>query len=104
MSQGDDKVVVQDPNASPLWARFYDIDRQIPLFSDRDSSVHYDVSEISKERRTGYAWYGNWGKNIVSLPLLGEAPQPEPEYHGELIGTLTVHDRTNGEKWSIQQN
>ncbi|MBQ8920754.1 MAG: pectate lyase [Oscillospiraceae bacterium] len=104
VSQGDDKVVVQDANADPLWARFYDIDKQIPLFSDRDSSVHYDVSEISQERRTGYAWYGNWGKNVVNLALLEEPAEVEPEYTGTLISSLLVHDTKNGGSWSIQKN
>ena len=31
-----------------------------PLFSDRDGKIYDDVSEISKERRTGYDWYGTW--------------------------------------------
>lgn len=98
VAQGDDKVVVQDANADPLWARFYDIDKQIPLFSDRDSSVHYDVSEISQERRTGYAWYGNWGKNVINLALL---PETEPELSGALISKLTVHEQIAGTDWSI---
>ena len=104
VSQGDDKVVVQKQGAGPIWARFYDLDRQIPLFSDRDSSVHYNVAEISQERRTGYAWYGNWGKNVISLPLLTEGPVEEPEYAGEYVEKLVVHDLTNGGNWSITQN
>lgn len=110
VKQGDDKVVVQDPNASPLWARFYELGTDRPLFSDRDSSVHYNVAEISQERRTGYAWYGNWGKNVVNLALLepGQVvitqPETEPEYSGQLIGKLLVHDTKNGANWSIQQN
>ena len=110
VKQGDDKVVVQDPNASPLWARFYELGTDRPLFSDRDSSVHYNVAEISQERRTGYAWYGNWGKNVVNLALLepGQTvitqPETEPEYTGKLISRLIVHDTKNGANWSIQQN
>ena len=110
VKQGDDKVVVQDANASPLWARFYELGTDRPLFSDRDSSVHYDVAEISKERRTGYAWYGNWGKNVVNLALLDPGqvvitqPETEPEYTGKLIGKLLVHDTKNGANWSIQQD
>ena len=65
VSQGSDKVVVEDPDAGPIWARFYEIETNRPLFSDRDGSIHYDVSEISQERRTGYAWYGSWPKNLV---------------------------------------
>ena len=110
VKQGDDKVVVQDPNASPLWARFYELNTDRPLFSDRDSSVHYNVAEISQERRTGYAWYGNWGKNVVNLAPLeaGQTvitqPETEPEYSGQLIAKLIVHDTANGANWSIQQN
>ena len=105
VSQGDDKVVVQDANADPLWARFYELGTDRPLFSDRDSSVHYDVAEISKERRTGYSWYGNWGKNVVKLALLPEdsTPVQEPEYSGQLISKLVVHDLANGANWSVQQ-
>ena len=103
VKQGDDKVIVQNPNASPLWARFYTLDTQVPLFSDRDGKAYYDVMQISKERRTGYAWYGNWGKNVVKLALLDGKPVADPEYNGVLISPLTVHDRSNADKWSIQQ-
>ncbi len=46
-----------DPNAPPLWSRFYELGTNKPVFGDRDGSVHYDIGSISKERRTGYAWY-----------------------------------------------
>ena len=104
VSQGDDKVVVQKQGAGPIWARFYDINRQVPLFSDRDSSVHYNVAEISQERRTGYAWYGNWGKDVINLPLLTEGPVEEPSYSGEYVKELVVHDLTNGGNWSVESN
>ena len=48
-------VPVQD--AAPLWARFYEIGTDRPVFGDRDKSIHDDVSEISAERRNGYSWY-----------------------------------------------
>ena len=53
VSQGDDKVVVEDESAEPIWARFYEIGANKPIFVDRDGILRYDVSEISKERRTG---------------------------------------------------
>lgn len=49
---------VEIPERS-TWARFYEIGSDRPLFGDRDGSVHYDVSEISRERREGYAWFSN---------------------------------------------
>ena len=112
VKQGDDKVVVQDANADPLWARFYTLDTEVPMFSDRDSKVYYDVAQISQERRTGYAWYGNWGKNIIERELLpddGSTDQPQqpqqpvqkPEYSGTLISKLVVNDTDNGDSWSV---
>ena len=55
-----DKVVVKDANALPLWARFYEIGTNRPIFSGRNGVKKYDVSQIEHERRNGYAWYGAW--------------------------------------------
>ncbi|MCM3702144.1 pectate lyase [Paenibacillus macerans] len=32
----------------------------------RDGVVKYEFSDIDQERRTGYAWYGNWPSNLVN--------------------------------------
>src|SRR5690606_24516556 len=47
-------------SSSVVWARFYDIKNNKPLFGDRDNSVTYNFDEISDERKNGYAWFGNW--------------------------------------------
>lgn len=52
-----DTVLKDDKDAPPIWARFYEIGTNKPLFGDRDDSVHYDLAKVSEERRTGYAWY-----------------------------------------------
>jgi PelA/Pel-15E family pectate lyase len=52
-----DRVVVHDTAAPPLWARFYEIGTDRPIFSGRDGIVKYDVAEIESERRNGYRWY-----------------------------------------------
>ena len=52
-----DAVLKDDKNAPPMWARFYEIATNKPLFGDRDDSVHYDLAKVSEERRLGYAWY-----------------------------------------------
>lgn len=54
---GFDRVVVDDANAGPLWARFYEINTGRPIFSGRDGVVKYSMAEIEHERRTGYGWY-----------------------------------------------
>jgi PelA/Pel-15E family pectate lyase len=54
---GESATLEAAPGAGPVWARFYEIGSNKPLFGDRDGSVHYDVTEISRERRIKYAWY-----------------------------------------------
>lgn len=54
---GHDRYLVPNPSAPPIWARFYDAEKDVPLFVDRESKKHYDVKEVPYERRTGYAWY-----------------------------------------------
>ncbi len=53
----DHNVLVKKPGAGPIWGRFCEIGSNKPVVGDRDGSVHYDVMEISQERRDGYAWY-----------------------------------------------
>jgi pectate lyase len=62
---GKNKVVVKDPDAPPLWARFYEINTNRPLFADRDGVARYDLAEIGYERRNGYAWLGNWPQRLL---------------------------------------
>jgi PelA/Pel-15E family pectate lyase len=56
---GIDKVIIEDANAPPIWARFYQIGTNRPIFCGRDGIVKYGLAEIEHERRTGYAWYGH---------------------------------------------
>jgi PelA/Pel-15E family pectate lyase len=66
VSEDGDKKVVQDANAPPLWARFYEIGTNRVLYGDRDGKVYFSLAEISKERRTGYAWHGTWPENLLT--------------------------------------
>ena len=61
-----DRVVVQDQSAPPLWARFYDIQTNRPIFVGRDGIVKYSVAEIERERRNGYAWYVDSPGDLLS--------------------------------------
>ena len=61
-----DRVVVPDPTAPPLWARFYEIESQQPLFCRRDGTKVPSLADVELERRTGYAWYGDWPTDLVS--------------------------------------
>lgn len=55
----------RDKDATQLWARFYEIETNRPIFTDRDGVIRYDIQEIGGERRGGYTWYGNWGASVL---------------------------------------
>jgi len=64
--RGFDKFIVKDPHAPPLWARFYEIGTNRPIFCSRDGVVRHRLADISYERRTGYAWYGTWPARLLT--------------------------------------
>lgn len=76
METADDVVVVEDPAAPPIWARFYELETNLPIFSSRCEvpecdddpyfMVRYSLAEIDVERRTGYAWYGDWPHRLLT--------------------------------------
>jgi PelA/Pel-15E family pectate lyase len=55
---GKNRVVVKDPSAPPMWARFYEIGTNKPIFADRDGVAKRDLADIGYERRNGYSWLG----------------------------------------------
>jgi PelA/Pel-15E family pectate lyase len=55
--EANDRKVVADQSAPPLWARFYEIETNRPIFSGRDRVIRYNLAEIEAERRNGYRWY-----------------------------------------------
>lgn len=61
-----DRVIVADKDAPALWARFYEIGSNRPIFCGRDGVIQYDLSRIEAERRNGYAWYGRWGEGVAA--------------------------------------
>lgn len=61
-----DYRLVDDANAPPLWARFYDLDDNSVVLANRDSVRVKDFSQIHPERRSGYAWFGNWPATLLN--------------------------------------
>jgi len=64
---GFDRVLVRDAGAGPLWARFYEIGTNRPIFSGRDSVIRYDVAQIESERRNGYRWYTDAPEKLLKV-------------------------------------
>ena len=60
-----DRILAEDPDAPPLWARFYELGTNRPLYLDRDSVYRYDYSEIGLERRSGYSYHGTWASALL---------------------------------------
>lgn len=63
---GDEgRKLVAAPGSGPIWARFYEIGTDRPIFGDRDKTIHDDVNELSRERRNGYGWYRDTPKQAL---------------------------------------
>ena len=57
LANGFDRIVVENPNAPPIWGRFYEISTNKPFFVGRDGVKKNTLAEIEQERRSGYAYY-----------------------------------------------
>ncbi len=94
-----DRKVVENADADPLWARFYYLtDGTTPMFVSRESVAADNWDHIGAERRTGYAWYGTWPKNLVKAGLVAVEPTV---LNGNYVKELNVQDETYGGSWSI---
>jgi len=60
-----EKKMIVTQNASPIWARFMELDTNEPFFCDRDGIKKKSLDEIGAERRNGYAWYTDEPKEVL---------------------------------------
>jgi len=56
---------LKTPQGQPVWARFYEIGTNRPIFVGRDGVIKYKLAEIEEERRNGYAWYVNEADTLL---------------------------------------
>ena len=61
----NDKHLIADKNAEPIWARFSDLETNEPFFSDRDGIRKKTYEEIGAERRNGYAWFTDEPEEVL---------------------------------------
>jgi len=74
--------LIEREGGGPIWARFYEIGTNRPIFSNRDGVVLYDFHQVGDERRRGYAWYqtapaallGKYEEWAQRHPAASEAP------------------------------
>ncbi|GAB2465751.1 hypothetical protein GCM10011375_33940 [Hymenobacter qilianensis] len=62
---GKDRVIVPEPG-SVIWARFYDLETNKPIYVGRDGVKKATLAEIENERRAGYAYAGTWGAKLLA--------------------------------------
>jgi hypothetical protein len=58
------RTLAEDKN-SVIWARFYDLETNKPIFGDRDGSIKYNYNDVSEERRNGYSWYVDSPQKLI---------------------------------------
>lgn len=56
-NSNNDRIVVKDSTAQPVWVRYYQLKTHVPIFCNRDGIIVYSLNEVERERRIGYAWY-----------------------------------------------
>ncbi len=62
-----DRIVVKDSSAPSIWTRYYTLQTDRPFFANRDGKAVYQFSEVSRERRTGYGWFGYWPQKLITI-------------------------------------
>ena len=60
-----DRILVNDPDAAPIWPRYSELSDNRPFFATREGMKVYDLREVPAERRVGYSWYGTWGGKVL---------------------------------------
>ena len=81
---GDEgKQLVPAPGAVPLWARYYEIGTDRPVFGDRDKTIHDDVKELSAERRNGYSWFNESPKRALEQYVRWKETHPRAKAEGD---------------------
>ena len=70
---GKDRVVIKDPSAPHMWARFYEIGTNKPFYCSRDGIKRDNLFEISYERRNHYNWLDYWPQRLLEKEYPGWA-------------------------------
>lgn len=61
-----DRHVVSDETAPVIWARFYELGTDRPIYIGRDRVIRYDFNAIERERRAGYSYLGPWPVRLLA--------------------------------------
>ena len=92
-----DVIAVEDENAPPVWARYYEIETNKPFFCNRDGIKVYRLKDVDQERRIGYAWYGYWPASLLNskYPIWLENFSSDKSYNFPKDTSYTVYSVYN---------
>jgi PelA/Pel-15E family pectate lyase len=62
---GRDRIMVPEAG-STIWARFYDLETNKPIYVGRNSEKKNTLAEIENERRAGYLYLGIWPEKLLT--------------------------------------
>jgi PelA/Pel-15E family pectate lyase len=77
-----ERRLVPQPGSGPIWARYYEIGTDRPIFGDRDKTIHDKLEEISRERQRGYAWYRDTPKRALEEYAVWSKTHPQTKPTG----------------------
>jgi PelA/Pel-15E family pectate lyase len=66
LPRGRDRVLTPDPDAKPVWARFYEIGTNKPMYVGRDGVARSQLADVEYERRVGYNWIGDFAAELLT--------------------------------------
>ncbi len=96
------KKMVLDKNAPPIWARFMELEDNIPFFCDRDGVKKVTLAEIGEERRNGYAWYKTFPQEVLDKYPSWKKKHIEKNKPKDLFKMVVAKDGS-GDYYSIQE-
>jgi PelA/Pel-15E family pectate lyase len=70
--------LVDRAGAPPIWARYYGVADQRPVFGERDKTLRDDANELSLERRNGYAWFSTEPQKVIDAYAGWAKAHPAP--------------------------
>ena len=86
--------LVEDPTASPIWARYYDLVYNEPYVCDRDGIPRRRLEQIGHERRNGYSWFSD--RVSYLYPMYEEWAAKNDPQHRVPISLQTKGANENG--------
>ena len=62
----DEQRLVRSADAPLVWARFYEIGSNAPVFAGGDGVVRYRLADLQPEHRAGHDWYNQRGAEVLA--------------------------------------